>query len=105
MIPGPLAKYATDLASLPGDAAIGYRTEGLRGVWDAVACRTVHRVIRASRLHGRHFQADDVRLGANAQGTGKHDRGKNSGERHLDASGRNYRVRCAQKGARSCWLC
>ena len=50
MIPGPLAKYATDLASLPGDAAIGYRTEGLRGVWDAVAARTVHRVIRASRL-------------------------------------------------------
>jgi GNAT superfamily N-acetyltransferase len=50
VIPGPLAKYAADLASLPGDAALGYRNEGLRGVWDAVASRTVHRVIRVSRL-------------------------------------------------------
>jgi GNAT superfamily N-acetyltransferase len=48
--PGPLAKYAADLASLPADAALGYRLEGLRGVWQAVAPRTVHRLIRASRL-------------------------------------------------------
>jgi len=46
----PLAKYAADLASLPGDAALGYRNDGLRGVWEAVATRTVHRLIRASRL-------------------------------------------------------
>jgi GNAT superfamily N-acetyltransferase len=45
-----LAKYTRDIATLPGDAAAGYRNEGMRGVWDAVACRTVHRVIRASRL-------------------------------------------------------
>jgi GNAT superfamily N-acetyltransferase len=45
-----LAKYAADLASLPGDAALGHRNEGLRGAWDALATRTVHRVIRASRL-------------------------------------------------------
>lgn len=50
MIRAPLAKYAADLASLPRDAALGYRNEGLRGVWDAVATRTVHRVIRTSRL-------------------------------------------------------
>lgn len=54
MSPAPrrsqLAKYARDIATLPGDAAAGYRNEGMRGVWDAVACRTVHRVIRASRL-------------------------------------------------------
>jgi GNAT superfamily N-acetyltransferase len=50
MIPAPLAKYVADLASLPGDAALGYRNEGLHGVWDAVASRTVHRVIRVSRL-------------------------------------------------------
>jgi GNAT superfamily N-acetyltransferase len=49
-MPTPLAKYAADLATLPADAALGYRNEGLRGVWDAVATRTVHRVIRASRL-------------------------------------------------------
>jgi GNAT superfamily N-acetyltransferase len=46
----PLAKYAADLASLPGDAALGYRNEGWHGVWEAVASRTVHRVFRASRL-------------------------------------------------------
>jgi GNAT superfamily N-acetyltransferase len=45
-----LAKYARDIATLPGDAATGYRNEGVRGAWDAVACRTVHRVIRTSRL-------------------------------------------------------
>ncbi|HJR50412.1 MAG TPA: GNAT family N-acetyltransferase [Gemmatimonadales bacterium] len=50
MIPSALAKYAADLASLPGDAALGYRNEGLRGVWDAVAARTVHRALRTSRL-------------------------------------------------------
>jgi GNAT superfamily N-acetyltransferase len=46
----PLAKYARDIATLPGDAAAGYRNAGMRGVWDAVACRTMHRVIRATRL-------------------------------------------------------
>lgn len=50
MSPAPLAKYVADLASLPGDAALGYRNEGLHGVWEAVATRTVHRVVRASRL-------------------------------------------------------
>lgn len=45
-----LARYARDIATLPGDAAAGYRNEGIRGVWDALACRTVHRVIRTSRL-------------------------------------------------------
>jgi GNAT superfamily N-acetyltransferase len=50
VITGPLAKYAADLATLPGDAALGWRNEGLRGLWEAVATRTVHRVIRTSRL-------------------------------------------------------
>jgi GNAT superfamily N-acetyltransferase len=45
-----LAKYAADLATLPGDLALGYRNEGFRGAWEAVAPRTVHRVFRASRL-------------------------------------------------------
>jgi GNAT superfamily N-acetyltransferase len=47
---GQLARYARDIVTLPGDAASGYRNAGIRGVWDAVACRTVHRVIRTSRL-------------------------------------------------------
>ena len=50
MIPRPLAKYVADLVTFPGDAALGYRNEGLRGVWGAVAPRTIHRVVRASRL-------------------------------------------------------
>jgi GNAT superfamily N-acetyltransferase len=48
--PAPFAKYVADLASLPADVALGYRNEGVRGAWDAVASRTVHRVIRTSRL-------------------------------------------------------
>lgn len=50
MIPRPLAKYVADLVSFPGDAALAYRNEGLRGMWGAIAPRTIHRVVRASRL-------------------------------------------------------
>ena len=50
MIARPLAKYVTDLVTFPGDAALAYRNEGLRGVWGAIAPRTIHRVVRASRL-------------------------------------------------------
>lgn len=50
MIPRPLAKYVSDLATFPADAALAYRNEGLRGVWDAITPRTIHRVVRASRL-------------------------------------------------------
>jgi GNAT superfamily N-acetyltransferase len=49
-MPAPLAKYLTDLVTLPADAALAYRNEGLRGIWDAVAPRTVHRIVRTSRL-------------------------------------------------------
>jgi GNAT superfamily N-acetyltransferase len=45
-----LAKYAADLATLPSDLALGYRNEGFRGAWEALAPRTIHRVFRASRL-------------------------------------------------------
>jgi GNAT superfamily N-acetyltransferase len=50
VIPRPLAKYVTDLVTFPGDATLAYRNEGLRGVWDALAPRTVHRIVRAGRL-------------------------------------------------------
>ena len=50
MIARHLSKYAADLATLPGDLALGYRNEGFRGAWDALAPRTVHRVFRRSRL-------------------------------------------------------
>jgi len=50
MTPRPLAKYVADVVTLPGDAALAYRNEGLRGVWDAVSTRTIHRIVRVSRL-------------------------------------------------------
>jgi GNAT superfamily N-acetyltransferase len=45
-----LQKYATDWRSFPADAALSYRLDGIRGVWDALAPRTVHRVFRQGRL-------------------------------------------------------
>jgi GNAT superfamily N-acetyltransferase len=50
VIPRPLAKYVADLVTLPGDAALAYRHEGLRGIWEAIAPRTIHRIVRSSRL-------------------------------------------------------
>jgi GNAT superfamily N-acetyltransferase len=50
VIARPLAKYAIDLVTFPGDAALAYRNEGLRGVWGAITPRTIHRIVRVSRL-------------------------------------------------------
>ncbi len=50
MIPRPLAKYLADLVTLPGDAALAFRNEGLRGVWDAITPRTIYRIVRVGRL-------------------------------------------------------
>jgi GNAT superfamily N-acetyltransferase len=44
------AKYARDLATLPNDAALAYRTGGLPEVWQTVAERSIHRLIRWGRL-------------------------------------------------------
>jgi ribosomal protein S18 acetylase RimI-like enzyme len=43
-------KTLVDLRTFPADTAIGYRREGLRGVWKAAATRSLHRVFRAGRL-------------------------------------------------------
>ena len=45
-----LEKYLLDLRTFPADAALGYRREGIRGVWRAVATRSVDRVLRVGRL-------------------------------------------------------
>lgn len=50
MIARALAKYMVDLVTFPGDAVVGYRNDGLRGVWEALAPRTIHRIVRRSRL-------------------------------------------------------
>ncbi|MBA3522224.1 MAG: GNAT family N-acetyltransferase [Gemmatimonadales bacterium] len=41
-----LTGYLDDWRTFPGDAALAYRNEGLRGVRDALVARTVHRVVR-----------------------------------------------------------
>jgi len=45
-----LAKYVEDARTFPGDARIAWTNEGWRGVLDALAGRTVHRLFRAKRL-------------------------------------------------------
>jgi GNAT superfamily N-acetyltransferase len=45
-----LDKYLLDLRTFPADAALGYRRDGIRGVWRAVATRSLDRVLRGGRL-------------------------------------------------------
>ena len=45
-----LGKYVADCRSFPADAVLSYQLAGMRGVWDALADRTVHRVLRTGRL-------------------------------------------------------
>lgn len=45
-----LEKYARDWQTFPADAALLYRVDGIRGVWEALAPRTVHRLFRHGRL-------------------------------------------------------
>lgn len=49
-IPRALAKYIEDCRTFPQDAALAYRIEGWRGVWDTLAPRTVQRLFRRGRL-------------------------------------------------------
>ena len=45
-----IGKYVEDCRTFPGDAALAYRHHGWRGVWDALAPRTVERIFRAGRM-------------------------------------------------------
>jgi GNAT superfamily N-acetyltransferase len=45
-----LGKYLADCRTFPGDAALSYRMAGVRGVWDALADRTLYRVLRTGHL-------------------------------------------------------
>jgi GNAT superfamily N-acetyltransferase len=48
---GPvLAKYVEDCRTFPKDAALAYRHEGWRGVWGALAARTIERLFRTGRV-------------------------------------------------------
>jgi GNAT superfamily N-acetyltransferase len=59
MISRKLGKYVEDCRTFPSDAALAYRTEGLRGIWGELAPRTIdrlagagHVVIFAQKLEG-----------------------------------------------------
>jgi len=45
-----LQKYLHDLRTLPSDGRLAYRHEGMAGLWNAVAVRSVHRVVRGGRV-------------------------------------------------------
>jgi GNAT superfamily N-acetyltransferase len=45
-----LATYLHDLKTLPADALLAFRREGLPGVWNAVTARTLHRMFRTGQL-------------------------------------------------------
>lgn len=47
---GRLGRYLRDWSTFPADAALGYRNEGVRGAWKALARRTLHRLVRTGRL-------------------------------------------------------
>jgi GNAT superfamily N-acetyltransferase len=44
------AKYARDLTTFPKDAALAYRRGGVRELWQAVAERSLHRLVRWGRV-------------------------------------------------------
>src|SRR5215207_582518 len=46
-VPPKLLKYVEDCRTFPGDAALAFRLEGLSGVWEALASRTIDRVVRS----------------------------------------------------------
>ena len=45
-----LARYVQDCRTFPGDARIAWSNEGWRGLWEAIATRTLRKVIRRDRM-------------------------------------------------------
>lgn len=45
-----LDKYLDDCRTFPADAALGYRLSGMQGVWDALAPRTLYRLLRTGHV-------------------------------------------------------
>lgn len=45
-----ISKYVADFRTFPADAVLSYRLEGMRGLWDALADRTLHRVVRTGHV-------------------------------------------------------
>ena len=45
-----LARYVRHCRTFPADARIAWSNEGWRGVWEAIATRTLHKVLRGDRM-------------------------------------------------------
>lgn len=45
-----LDKYVDDCRTFPADAALAYRLNGVQGVWDALAPRTIYRLLRTGHV-------------------------------------------------------
>jgi GNAT superfamily N-acetyltransferase len=45
-----LGKYVTDCRTFPADAVLSYQLGGMRGAWEALADRTLHRVLRTGHV-------------------------------------------------------
>lgn len=45
-----LDQYVDDCRTFPADAALAYRLSGMQGVWDALAPRTIYRVLRTGHV-------------------------------------------------------
>ena len=45
-----LARYVRDCRTFPADARIAWSNEGWRGVWEAIATRTLRKVLRGERM-------------------------------------------------------
>ena len=45
-----LARYVRDCRTFPADARIAWSNEGWRGVWEAIATRTLRKVLRSDRM-------------------------------------------------------
>ena len=43
-------RYLDDCRTFPGDAALAYRLNGMPGVWDALAPRTIYRLVRTGHV-------------------------------------------------------
>jgi len=58
-----LRTYWFDLRTLPADATLAYRHEGVSGAWAALASRSLHRLVRTGRLIVfAHSLADHAKL-------------------------------------------
>ena len=49
-LPPKVLKYVEDCRTFPGDARLAFRLEGVGGVWDALAARTIDRVVKAGHV-------------------------------------------------------